>query len=302
MSEKFARTFRRTGATARILHNPRWGANVLHPRRRNADQFIGVNYVADQLLLCTIVTNAIIRKYHRFDHWNRRNHRPADGGARGVFPIFWNRNLSGSSGDFDRKLHHNRWAGDADAAKHDRSHRRRWAIADRHPVQLVAQSDHHRDIDRCHRDSSGNCSKRHLCRWPLQSILGTWESGINAGVYQLDFNPNAEFAIVGSADGETAVLAGLYTGNGSINGNTGHNPFTAKSATFTLSSPEITAGTTITGVSFIYNTALSYVVPGTPTTPPPPPAVPEPSSVGFGLAILGVCGAARRRKGNAPVA
>ena len=134
-----------------------------------------------------------------------------------------------------------------------------------------------------------------------QSILGTWESGISAGVYQLDFNPNAQFAIVGPADGETASSAGLYTGNGSINGNPGHNPFTAKSATFTLSSPEITAGTTITRVSFIYNTALSYVVPGTPSTPPAPPAVPEPSTVGFGLAILGVCGAARRRKGTAPV-
>lgn len=136
---------------------------------------------------------------------------------------------------------------------------------------------------------------------PAQSILGTWESGIASGVYQLDFNPNAEFGIVGPADGETASLAGLYTGNGSINGNPGHNPFTAKSATFTLSSPEITAGTTITGVSFIYNTALSYVVPGT-AGAPPPPSVPEPSTVGFGFAILGACGAARRRKGNAPVA
>ena len=135
-----------------------------------------------------------------------------------------------------------------------------------------------------------------------QSILGTWESGISGGVYQLDFNPNAEYAIVGPADGETASVAGLYTGNGSINNNPGHNPFTAKSATFTLASAQITAGTTITGVSFVYNTALSYVVPGTPVTPPSPPApVPEPSTLGFGLAILGACGAARRREGNAPV-
>ena len=128
-----------------------------------------------------------------------------------------------------------------------------------------------------------------------QSILGTWESGISGGVYQLDFNPNAQFAVVGPADGETASIAGLYTGNGSINGNPGHNPFTAKSATFTLSSAQITAGTTITNVSFIYNTALSYVVPGTPGTPPPP-AIPEPSAAGFGLAVLGACAAARRRK------
>ena len=134
---------------------------------------------------------------------------------------------------------------------------------------------------------------------PSQSILGTWESGISGGVYQLDFNPNAEFGIVGPADGETASLAGLYTANGSIHGNPGHNPFTAKSATFTLSSAQITAGTTITGVSFIYNTGLSYIVPGTPGTPPPP-SVPEPSTAAFGIALLGACAAARRRKGTAP--
>ncbi len=133
-----------------------------------------------------------------------------------------------------------------------------------------------------------------------QSILGTWQSGISGGVYQLDFNPNAEFGIVGPADGETASTAGLYDANGSILGNPGHNPFTAKSATFTLSSPEITAGTTIASVSFIYNTGLSYIVPGTPTTVPSP-AVPEPSTVGFGLAILGACIARRRRKEYAPV-
>ena len=131
-----------------------------------------------------------------------------------------------------------------------------------------------------------------------QSILGTWESSLNAGVYQLDFNPNAEFGIVGPADGETAALPGIYAANGSINGNSGHNPFTAKSATFTLSSPQITAGTTITDVSFIYNTGLSYVVPGTSTTPPPPP-IPEPSTFLFGLGLFGVCGATRRRKANA---
>ena len=132
---------------------------------------------------------------------------------------------------------------------------------------------------------------------PSQSILGTWESSLNAGVYQLDFNPNAEFGIVGPADGETASVAGLYTGNGSINGNSGHNPFTAKLATFFLSSPEITAGTTISNVSFIYNTGLSYVVPG--TSVPPPPPIPEPSTFLFGLGLFGVCGAARRRKANA---
>ena len=134
---------------------------------------------------------------------------------------------------------------------------------------------------------------------PSQSILGTWESGVSGGVYQLDFNPNAEFGIVGPADGETATIAGNYSlANGSISGNPGHNPFTAKSATFTLSSLGITDTTGITGVTFIYGTALSTLIPGTPgtPTPPPPSSVPEPSAVGFGLAILGACGTTRRRK------
>ena len=129
-----------------------------------------------------------------------------------------------------------------------------------------------------------------------QSILNTWESGFSGGVYQLDFNPNAEFGIVGPADGETASVAGNYAlANGSIKANPGHNPFTAKSATFTLSSAGITAGTTVTGVTFIYNTGLSTFINATQGTPPPAP-VPEPSTVGFGLAVLGACGAARRRK------
>lgn len=134
-----------------------------------------------------------------------------------------------------------------------------------------------------------------------QSIIGTWESSLNAGVYQFDFNPNAEFAIVGPADGETNSIAGLYNANGSINGNSGHNPFTAKSATFTLSSAQITAGTTIENVSFIYNTGLSNVIVATPVLPPPATPIPEPSTVGFGLALIGACGASRRRKAGAPV-
>ncbi len=134
-----------------------------------------------------------------------------------------------------------------------------------------------------------------------RSIIGTWESSLNVGVYQFDFNPNAEFAIVGPADGETNSLAGLYNANGSINGNSGHNPFTAKSATFTLSSAQITAGTTIENVSFIYNTGLSNVIVATPVPPPPATPIPEPSTVGFGLALIGACGASRCRKAGAPV-
>ena len=127
-----------------------------------------------------------------------------------------------------------------------------------------------------------------------QSLLGTWQSTLNAGVYQVDFNPNAEFAIVGPADGETNAVAGIYHANGSIEGNAGHNPFTAKSATFIFSSPGITESTAIGNVSFIYNTGLSNVIPGNEVSPPPP--IPEPSTVLFGLALAGASGAVRSRK------
>ena len=128
------------------------------------------------------------------------------------------------------------------------------------------------------------------------SILGTWQSNLGGSVYQLDFNPNAQFAVVGPADGETASSPGVYTANGSINGNAGHNPFIAKNVTFKLGSPGIDPDTTVTGVSFIYNTGLSTVVTGTPDPLEEIAAVPEPATMGFGLAILAVCGATRRRK------
>lgn len=131
---------------------------------------------------------------------------------------------------------------------------------------------------------------------PAQSLLGTWESTLSAGVYQLDFNPNAEFAIVGPADGETSTTAGVYNANGSIKGNAGHNPFTAKSASFTLSGAQITAATTVSNVSFIYNTGLSNVIPGNPVPTPPSAPVPEPSTALFGLALLGASGVVRSRK------
>lgn len=131
-----------------------------------------------------------------------------------------------------------------------------------------------------------------------QSLLGTWESTVSAGVYQLDFNPNAEFAIVGPADGETASTAGIYHANGSIEGNPGHNPFTAKSATFIFSNSQITEATSIANVFFIYNTALSNVIPGTVVTTPPPSSVPEPSTALFGMALLGACSVVRSRKAS----
>ena len=50
---------------------------------------------------------------------------------------------------------------------------------------------------------------------------------LGGGSYQLNFNPNAEDAILGPP------TAGSYSGaNGSIKGNAGHNPFAAEMAVF----------------------------------------------------------------------
>ena len=124
------------------------------------------------------------------------------------------------------------------------------------------------------------------------SLMNTWESISKNGVCQLDFNPNAQYAIVGPADGETATTAGIYNANSSIDGNSGHNPFTAISATLTLSSPGITADTEISNVTYIYGTQLNTFVSGQPTAFQP---VPEISTGAFGFALLGVCFLARRR-------
>jgi hypothetical protein len=130
------------------------------------------------------------------------------------------------------------------------------------------------------------------------SLLNTWQRSLGGNTYQLDFNPNAEFGILGPADGEVTgpnPVAGLYTANGSILGNAGHNPFAARSASFTLFSATITDATTVCGVEFIYNTALSYRLPATPANPPPV-LVPEPGTSLFAVGLLGACAMGRPRR------
>ena len=120
----------------------------------------------------------------------------------------------------------------------------------------------------------------------------SWESGFGGGLYQFDFNPDAKDALLGPADGETGVpLSGVYTANGSINGNPGHTPYAGKTATFTLSSANINLGTVVGDVTFIYNTALSQDIP----SGPPGGGVPEPASLGMlGAGAIGLL--LRRRR------
>lgn len=132
-----------------------------------------------------------------------------------------------------------------------------------------------------------------------RSILSSWEKKLTGSTYQLDFNPDAKYAIVGPADGELGPVAGIYSGtNGSLNLNPARNPFVAKSATFTLTDSLIGNGTQITNVSFIYNTGLVFGIPGAPVLQASDAsAVPEVSAAWvFGLGLGGACLLRARRK------
>jgi hypothetical protein len=67
---------------------------------------------------------------------------------------------------------------------------------------------------------------------------------------------------------------GVYTNaNGSIAGNSAHNPFLANSANFVVSfSAPLPTGTTVTGATFSFGTTAGQNVPGQPLTPVPEPA------------------------------
>ena len=76
--------------------------------------------------------------------------------------------------------------------------------------------------------------------------------------------------IIGPPGGPTYSNA-----DGSIAGNGPHNPFLNQSASFTLTAPNVTSDTTITGVTFSFGTAdMANEIPGVPVA-----GVPEPGSI-----------------------
>ncbi|HUO07630.1 MAG TPA: XDD4 family exosortase-dependent surface protein [Phycisphaerae bacterium] len=124
-----------------------------------------------------------------------------------------------------------------------------------------------------------------------------WDSGVknlswellSGTTMQVDFHPDARDALIGPADGESAWQAEEYDANGSIMGNSGHNPFGAESATFTLTNPAFAADTAVSGVTFLWGTSLSQASVVTPYL-----AVPEPASIG--VLGLGTMMLLRRRR------
>jgi hypothetical protein len=110
-------------------------------------------------------------------------------------------------------------------------------------------------------DGSGNFVDTGVAQnlsWSLASL--------GSGMFQLNFNPNAEDGIIGPP------TAGSYSGaNGSIKANAGHNPFAAEMAVFELSVPGLEADTAVDVTVFRYGTTLDRA--------PPDTEVPEPSTV-----------------------
>lgn len=118
----------------------------------------------------------------------------------------------------------------------------------------------------------------------LVNLLGppaTWELKKN-GLFDLKFNPNAEYALLGQAESDN----NYSTANGGIKNNNGHNPFARQTATFVISFTDVTGSAAITDLNFRFGTDFAGSV--TPVV-----VVPLPPAVLLGLGLMGGLGAVR---------
>jgi hypothetical protein len=79
--------------------------------------------------------------------------------------------------------------------------------------------------------------------WSLASLGG--------GTFQLNFTPDSADSIIGPPNGGNYAAA-----NGSIKGNTGHNPFAAELAQFVLNVPNLENNSPVIATVFRYGTGL----------------------------------------------
>ena len=112
--------------------------------------------------------------------------------------------------------------------------------------------------------------------------LSTWSLLYKNGTYDLNFNPDAEYALLGAPTGNSYADC-----NGSITPSPGHNPFARITATFVISfSEDVTASAALTNLNFRYGTDFAGSV--TPVV-----VVPLPPAVLLGLGLMGGLGAVR---------
>ena len=111
----------------------------------------------------------------------------------------------------------------------------------------------------------------------------TWSLSQNSGPHRIQFNPNAEYAIIGDVQ---SGVGDYRNANGGIRNNGGHNPFAFGPTTFVFNLPEFSGTPTISNMTFFFGTSLETEI----------TMVPLPPSAWMGLSLLGVLGVARLRR------